>query len=231
MDKSLGDVLDQLEELGIAENTLIFFLGDNGTDAPLGHQHEVACAAPLRGKKGAHYEGGMRVPFIAAWAKPNAASPLQKHLPIAVGAVQRQQAAVYDLFPTILGLTGIESPRDYVIDGARLDTLLAGQRDPGRNEAFLMHYPHAPHRTDYFTCYREGGWKVIYHYFPTNVSGNSHYQLFHLAQDPFEQHDLAASEPKQLRRMMQALIAALEKQNAVYPLDREGGLPLKPILP
>ena len=231
MDKSLGDVLDQLDELGIAENTLVFFLGDNGSDAPLGHQHEVACAAPLRGKKGAHYEGGMRVPFIAAWAKPNGASRLQKHLPIAVGAVQRQQASVYDLFPTILGLTGIESPANYVVDGSRLDTLLAGERDSGRKETFLMHYPHAPHRTDYFTCYRDGAWKVIYHYFPTNVSGNSHYQLFNLARDPFEQHDVAASEPKQLRRMMQGLIAALEKHDAVYPLDKEGGTPLKPMLP
>ena len=49
MDKSLGDVLDHLEALGVAENTLVFFLGDNGSDAPLGHEHEVACAAPLRG--------------------------------------------------------------------------------------------------------------------------------------------------------------------------------------
>ena len=59
MDKSLGDMMDQLEELGVAENTLILFLGDNGSDAPLGDQHVVACAAPLRGKKGAHYEGNV----------------------------------------------------------------------------------------------------------------------------------------------------------------------------
>ena len=52
MDKSLGDVLDHLDELGVAENTLIFFVGDNGSDAPLGHQHEVACAAPLRPSTG-----------------------------------------------------------------------------------------------------------------------------------------------------------------------------------
>jgi arylsulfatase A-like enzyme len=78
MDKSLGDILDDLDELGVAENTLVFFLGDNGSDAPLGHQHAVACAAPLLGKKGAHYEGGMRVPFIAAWARPNNTNPHQK---------------------------------------------------------------------------------------------------------------------------------------------------------
>lgn len=231
MDKSLGDVLDHLETLGIADNTLLFFLGDNGTDAPLGHQHAVACAAPLRGKKGSHYEGGMRVPFIAAWAKANSANPCQQRLPIAAGAIQSQQAAVYDLFPTILALAGIDSPPHHTLDGARLDTLLTGQRDSQRQETFLMHYPHAPHRTDYFTCYRQGPWKVIYHYFPTAVSNNSHYQLFNLADDPFEQQNLAPSQPKELRRMMESLIAALEQQDAVYPVDKDGLTPLKPELP
>ncbi|HSG72801.1 MAG TPA: sulfatase-like hydrolase/transferase, partial [Planctomycetaceae bacterium] len=149
MDKSLGDLLDHFDELGISENTLIFFLGDNGSDAPLGHQHAVACAAPLRGKKGAHYEGGMRVPFIAAWGKPNPGNPHQKRLPIAVGAIQSQTAAVYDLFPTILHFTGVESPDGHIVDGTRLDTLLTGKRDDSREETFLMNYPHAPHRSDY----------------------------------------------------------------------------------
>ena len=228
MDKSLGDVLDHLDALGVAENTLVFFLGDNGSDAPLGHQHEVACAAPLRGKKGAHYEGGMRVPFIAAWAKASAANPHQQRLPIAAGAIQSQQAAVYDLFPTILALTGIEPPAKHAVDGARLDTLLAGRPDGSREETFLMHYPHAPHRTDYFTCYRQGAWKVIYHYFPSPVSGNSHYQLFRLADDPFEQQDLAAARPQELRRMMQGLIAGLEQCDAVYPVDKDGVTPRNP---
>ena len=53
MDKSLGDMLNHFDALGISEETLVIFLGDNGSDAPLGHQHAVACAAPLRGKKGA----------------------------------------------------------------------------------------------------------------------------------------------------------------------------------
>jgi len=231
MDKALGDLLDHLEKLGVAENTLIFFLGDNGSDAPLGHQHAVACAAPLRGKKGSHYEGGVRVPFIAAWAKPGPDNAFQKRLPIFVGGVQTQQAAVYDMFPTILALTGNTAPTNHTVDGARLDTLLTGKRDASREETFLMHYPHAPHRTDYFTTYRNGDWKVIYHYFPSDVSENSHYQLFNLAKDPFEQKNLAASEPAELKRLMQGLIAGLEKQGAVYPVDKAGGTPLKPVLP
>ena len=231
MDKSLGDVLNQLEKLGVAENTLIFFLGDNGSDAPLGHQHAVACAAPLRGKKGSHYEGGTRVPFIAAWAKPNASNAFQKRLPIAAGAIQSQQAAVYDMFPTLLALTGKSAPTTHAVDGARLDTLLTGKRDARREETFLMHYPHAPHRTDYFTTYRSGDWKVIYHYFPSEVSENSHYQLFNLAKDPFEQTNLAASESTVLKRLMQGLITGLEKQGAVYPVDKETKLAVKPKLP
>ena len=63
MDKSLGDMLDLFDELGVARDTLVFFVGDNGSDAPLGHQHQVVCAAPLRGKKGSHYEGGVRGGF------------------------------------------------------------------------------------------------------------------------------------------------------------------------
>ena len=104
------------------------------------------------------------------------------------------------------------------------------QRDDSRPETFLMHYPHAPHRTHYFTCYRDGDWKVIYHYFPTDVSGCSHYQLFNLAEDPFEQTDLAASRPDQLRRVMQDLIAALEQHDAVYPVNKDGHVQ-KPKLP
>jgi len=231
MDKSLGDVLDHLDQLGVAENTLIFFLGDNGSDAPLGHQHAVACAEPLRGKKGSHYEGGMRVPFIAAWAKANTDNAFQKRLPISVGAIQSQQAAVYDMFPTILALTGKSAPANHVVDGARLDTLLTGKRDASREETFLMHYPHSPHRTDYFTSYRSGAWKVIYHYFPSEVSENSHYQLFNLAKDPFEQKNLASTEPAELRRLMKDLIAKLENQHALYPVEKGGSTPVKPLLP
>lgn len=231
MDKSLGDVLDHLDTLGVAEDTLIFFLGDNGSDAPLGHEHEVACAAPLRGKKGSHYEGGMRVPFIASWAKPSEANENQKRLPIAQNTIQSQQAAVYDMFPTILNLAEVTVPAQHPLDGRKLDTLLTARPDGNRDEKFLMHYPHAPHRTAYFTTFRDGELKVIYHYFPTQVSGGSHYQLFNLKADPFEQNDLAKTHPAELKKLMQGLIAGLEAQNAVYPIDKESKAPVKPKLP
>jgi arylsulfatase A-like enzyme len=232
MDKSLGDVLDHLDALGVADNTLVFFLGDNGTDAPLGDPHAVACAAPLRGKKGAHYEGGMRVPFIAAWARANSGNACQKRLPIAAGAIQSQPAAVYDLFPTILALAGVKSPGNHTVDGSRLDTLLTGKPDKTREQTFLMHYPHSPHRSDYFTCYRRGDWKVIYHYFPSKASEGSHYQLYNLAEDPFESKNLATKNRDRLRVMMRGLIAALERHDALYPTAKDDRTtPLKPKLP
>jgi arylsulfatase A-like enzyme len=230
MDKSLGDVLDQLEKLGVAENTLLFFLGDNGSDAPLGDPHEVASSAPLRGMKASHYEGGMRVPFIAAWARPAPDNAFQKQLPIATGAIQCQQAAIQDLFPTILGLTGINPPGTHIVDGSRLDTLLTGQPDPGRREQFLMHYPHA-HRSEYFTSWRDGEWKVVYHYVPSEQSEGSRYQLYHLKDDPFEQKNLADADPEELGRMMRGLVAALEKHQALYPVDKDGTTVMKPQVP
>jgi arylsulfatase A-like enzyme len=231
MDKSLGDVWNHLNELGVAENTLLIFLGDNGTDAPLGNEHAVACAAPLRGKKGSHYEGGMRVPFIAAWAKQDPGNEWQQRLPIPAGVIQPQMAAVYDLYPTLLTLAGAQIPASHVIDGEPLNALLTGKPDPSHSPCFLMHYPHSPHRSNYFTSYRNGDWKVIYHYFPSEVSENSHYQLYNLAQDPFEQTNLAGSESSELKRMMSELAEKLEAQQAHYPVDPASGASLKPVLP
>ena len=236
MDKSLGDMLDQFEKLGIAENTLVFFLGDNGSDAPLGDQHVVACAEPLRGKKGAHYEGGMRVPFIASWVKRNPQNQFQKNLPIPADAIQSQVASVTDLFPTILELVGEEKPEKHPVDGYGLETLLTGACDPSRPEQFLMHYPHGRHRSNYFTTWRDGDWKVIYHALPKEPTTGNHiqaggnYQLFNLKNDPFEQKDLASADPKKLKEMMKGLIGQLKKHKAQYPQSADGK-PLAPVLP
>ena len=232
MDKSLGDLLDHLEELGVAENTLVFFLGDNGSDAPLGHEHAVACAAPLRGKKGAHYEGGMRVPFIASWAKRNDSHPTQKAIGIPPNAIGSQVASVEDLLPSICEITGTEIPKNHPVDGSSLLKLLTGSKDSSRRETFLMHYPHSPHRSTYFSCYRDGDWKVIYHYHPSEDSDNLRYQLFNLANDPFESNDLAKTNPEKLREMMKHLTSQLEAHHAVYPTPKDkSDQPLLPVVP
>ncbi len=220
VDKSLGDVWSNLERLGVARDTMIIFLGDNGSDAPLGDAHAVSCAAPLRGKKGSHYEGGMRVPFVAAWGADGGSHASET--PVAKGAVQCQMGAVYDLFPTVLEIAGGEAPRGHIVDGTSLRTLFTGKRDGERGERFLMHYPHAPHRSDYFTALRNGRWKLIYHYFPTSISRGSHYELFDLESDPFEQDDKSHTHKAVVREMVLLMKAELDREGALLPRDSDG---------
>ncbi len=224
MDKSLGDILDKLEELGVAENTLVFFLGDNGTDAPNGPTHEIACAAPLRGKKGTHYEGGMRVPFIAAWAKPDSSNEIQKKRPIAQGAIVDHVGAVYDLVPTILSVAQVEDP-SLVLDGMDLGNVFTGLTKTASPD-FLMHFPHS-HRSSYFTAFRRGDWKLVYHY-QDEKWGKT--ELFNLAEDRDESENLSKSEPTKLKEMMEAMNAALEETGAQYPLGEDKKTPVKPSL-
>lgn len=225
MDKSLGDLLDELERLGVAENTLVFFLSDNGTDAPLGDSHEIACAAPLRGKKATHYEGGLRVPFIAAWAKRDDSSDLQKALRIPADQLSDQVGTVHDIFPTILEVVGIET--NEMVDGSDLSPALAGGA-LDRTPEFLMHFPHQ-HRSSYFTSYRLGDWKAIYHY---HKEGPERFELFNLADDRSESNNRAGSRKGELRRMMRAMVKALGKADAQFPLALDGsGKTLKPEIP
>jgi arylsulfatase A-like enzyme len=229
MDKSLGDIMDHLDTLGVAENTLIFFLGDNGSDAPLGGTHTVASSAPLLGKKATHYEGGMRVPFIAAWAKPNASNPEQQRLPIAQGTIQTQLGTIMDLYPTILEIAGATNPAEHIYDGYGLSKLLCGQSDEAHPDVFLMHFPH-DHRSKYFTSYRNGDWKLVYHYYPKMNKQSSHYELFNLKDDFAESQNIAQQNPEKLYAMVQAMVAQLEAEEALYPVDADGN-ELRPILP
>ena len=229
MDKSLGDMMDHLEALGVAEETLIFFLGDNGSDAPLGGTHAVASSAPLLGKKATHYEGGMRVPFIAAWAKPDAANPEQQRLPIAQGTIQTQLGTIMDLYPTILQVAGAANPDGHIYDGYGLQTLLTGAKDEAHPDVFLMHFPH-DHRSKYFTSYRNGDWKLVYHYYPKMNKQESHYELFNLKDDFSESQNLAKQNPEKLKSMVQAMVAQLTAEGALFPVD-ESGNELHPIIP
>jgi len=227
MDKSLGDLMDHLLEKGVAENTLIFFLGDNGSDAPLGGYDDIASSAPLRGKKGSRWEGGVRVPFIAAWAKPDRKNKWQKELPIQRGNIRQEVGACYDLFPTILELIDFPVPVGETVDGQSLMKLFAGQADPQHRDEFLSHYPHQwnSELNSYLTLYRCGKWKVIYRY----LDDKNPYELYDLDIDPSESRNLASKNPKKLKSMMQAMVRQLESMNALYPV--KDGRPLRPVIP
>lgn len=220
MDKSLVDLLDYLDTLGVAQNTLIIFMGDNGGDAPLGGPEDYGSATPFKGKKGAAYEGGMRVPFIAAWAKPQPGNPLQQCYPIAQGAVQTQMATIMDIYPTVLSVAGVSLPANHVLDGSDLKRLMQGRRDRRHRDDFLMHFPHE-HRSSYFTTYRKGDRKLIYFYNP-ETDGKPTCKLFNLRTDPYEHHDVAAANPRTVKRLRKQMRKRLEQEAALYPVDKNG---------
>lgn len=225
MDKSLGDIMNHLQELDIAENTLIFFLGDNGSDAPLGPARSYSSSAPLRGKKGSEFEGGMRVPFIAAWGKPDPENKFQQQLPIAKNGIQSQMGTVMDIYPTLAKLTGARIPVTYPVDGQDLSTLLSGKEDWYHSDKFLMHFPHR-HRGSYFTAYRHGDWKLIYYYNPEHPE-RPDCVLYNLKEDPEERHEASEQYPQKTLELLEEMILALKVQGAQYPVDFEGN----PVLP
>ncbi len=218
MDKSLGDLMQKLEALGVAENTLIFFLGDNGGDAPLGEAGEHGSSAPFRGKKGSEYEGGSRAPFIVSWAKPNPNNSFQKKYPVAQNFVQTQISTVMDLYPSILAVSEVETPLNYQLDGSDLGKLLQGKKDRQHRDDFLLHFPHQ-HRGSYFTTYRKGDWKVIYYYNP-DTDGIPTYKLYNLKKDPYEEQDLSLMKPKKLKKLCKQMIQRLGEENALYVADK-----------
>lgn len=220
MDKSLGDIMKTLEEQGVAENTLILFLGDNGSDAPIGEFTDHGSSAPLRGKKATYYEGGMRAPLIVSWAKTNAELAVQKELPIAANKIHSQITKIMDVFPTVLNVAGASIPEGYIQDGHDLKQMLSGENDPSNPDTFLMHFPHK-HRSSYFTSYRNGDWKLIYSYFAAEK-----YMLYNLKSDPYENTDLAKSNPEKIKVLMEEMKKQLIAENALYP--EKGG---KTILP
>ena len=220
MDKSLGDIMDQLEKLHIAENTLIVFLGDNGGDAPLGDERGYGSSAPLKGKKGTEFEGGMRVPFIVSWAKPQNQNRLQEKFPIAEGAIQTQMGTIMDIYPTLLSAAGCKTPVNHPIDGVNLKKLINGKKDSKHPGRFLMHFPHE-HRGNYFTVFREGDWKLIYYYHPEKPEKPG-IILYNLKEDPTESKDIASLYPIRCKKMTQKMIKQLQKEKALYPVDKEG---------
>lgn len=211
MDHSVGKILNHLQTLGIAEETIVFFLGDNGSDYS---------SRPLRGKKAERYEGGTRVPFLVSWAQPTD-SPLQDRWPIPQDVLHNSSfGTILDLMPTILELTSTQAPKDHTMDGYDLRTVTAGESP----QTFLMHFPHK-HRSSYFTTWHNGNWKLIYQY-----SAEPRMQLFNLAEDIDESNDLAVQRPERLQEMFLQMEGALNECQALFPVDSQTKQSLSPYL-
>jgi arylsulfatase A len=118
MDEAIGDLLNLLEELGLAQNTLVIFLSDNGGSGSGDN-------APLRGGKSQMFEGGLRVPCIARW--PGV---------IPAGRVCDEFLTTLEIFPTLCAAADITPPKDVVLDGFDMTPILAGRQKSPREEMF-----------------------------------------------------------------------------------------------
>ena len=211
MDKSLGDLIAHLEKIGEAEKTLVIFLGDNGSDAPVGGTMAVASSDPYRGKKGTFLEGGMLAPLIISWAKVSPDHPLQKKFPVKQGLVSGDFVTVCDLMPTILKITETNAPAEHVMDGQEITSYMASHQGEHKQE-FLMHFPHG-HRSSNYTVFRKGDWKLIKRY---GSPPAKEFELYNLSEDRAERNNLVEKEPDKLQKMHQKMKDELNRTGAQY---------------
>jgi arylsulfatase A-like enzyme len=225
VDNSLGVILAKLNELGVAEDTLIIFLGDNGSDSPaLSDEDDANGTAfddyPMRGKKGSTYEGGIRIPLLAAWASPNPSNAFQQALSIPAGSVEHDMVTVEDIAPTILTAVNVSVPD---MDGYDLTPYLRAEGGTHRPQKVLRHMPHE-HRSNYFTCFRAGDWKIIYRYhIEEAIAGGetadarfNSFELYNLVDDPRETNDLSSVQTEKLLTMARAMAQELDDSWGVY---------------
>ncbi len=187
LDQSVGRIVAAIDEEGLAKNTLILFLSDNG-----GLEHEqsgrvVTSNKPLRGEKGTLYEGGIRIPAIARWPDQIPAKSLCETPSITM-----------DLYPTFLELANVELLADQPRDGVSLARMLRDPRASSDRTTLYWHLPHYHHSTP-ACAIRQGDWKLI-EFFETGTS-----ELYDLSQDLAEQHNLATAKPDRVEAMKTAL--------------------------
>jgi arylsulfatase A-like enzyme len=189
VDRQVGEILALLEELGIDDNTLVFFSGDNGgadyftsAEHPRGihsaNKHPQT-GVEYRGKKGNLYEGGLRVPFTARWPGK-----------IESGSVTDHLGYFPDLLPTIAEVTGAEAPSD--LDGISLVPELIGEAAAGRKQA---QHDYLYWEFGDWTAIRQGHWRAVK---PPRTDA---WELYDLATDPSESKNLAAAQPHVLAKL------------------------------
>jgi arylsulfatase A-like enzyme len=174
MDDAVGKVLDKVREMGEEENTLIFFLSDNGGPT----RSTTSRNDPLRGFKSTTWEGGTRVPFCVQW---------KGHLP--AGETYQNPVMNLDILPTSLAAAGVEADPQWKLDGVNLLPYLEGENEE------------RPHETLYWRfgkqwAVRQGDWKLV-----GGNGGDLKGELINLADDISESNNLAAANPDKVREL------------------------------
>ena len=201
IDDGIGLLSRKLEELGLADNTILIFSSDNGGET------NVTSNAPLRGGKSQLYEGGIRVPLIIRWPQGK----------VPAGKVCPKPVVNHDFYPTLLEATGIKPDPNQKLDGV---STLATWRNPAKPpERDSLHW-HYPLDRNHFLggvssgAIRQGDWKLIEYFDPARPEK---FELFDLGKDPSEKKDLASSHAKRVKELHGKLVSWRERTGARIP--------------
>ncbi len=199
LDEAVGEVLDALTELGLAENTLVIFYSDNGgLSTSEGHP---TSNLPLRAGKGWLYEGGIREPCIFRFPGR-----------IEAGAICNEPISSIDIAPTVLSAVGSSAHPEAFVDGLDIAPLLA-QRGQLQRDALYWHYPHWGNQGGTpGAAIRRGDWKWV-EFYTENTEG----ELYDLRTDTGETRNVAATHPRIVRELQEQLAAWRREVGARMP--------------
>ncbi|MBT8184322.1 MAG: sulfatase [Eudoraea sp.] len=216
MDKSLGDIMDYLDDKGISENTIILFMSDNGGlsvhargGEPNSHNQ------PLASGKGSMYEGGIREPMMVKW--PGVTVP---------GSETDKKLIIEDFYPTILEMAGIKQ-YDAVqeIDGKSFTSILKGGEQQSADRPLFWHYPNewGPEGPGIgaASTIRKGDWKFVYFHEDRRM------ELYNIGKDIGETKNLVSEAPDKLRELAADLSEYLKDVKAQMPVDRITAKPVE----
>ncbi len=200
LDQSIGRIMSKLDELELAERTLVMFASDNGGLRKIytGVGEVVSTNAPLRDEKGTVYEGGIRVPMIVRW--PGVIEP---------GTVCADPTTTADLLPTFCQAAGAGLP-DQPIDGMSMVPLFVESDAALDREAIYFHYPHYHHSRP-AGAIRAGDWKLI------EFFDDAPLELYNLKDDISETTNLAEKMPDKAKHLQQTLAKWRESVSARMP--------------
>ncbi|MHC4153557.1 MAG: sulfatase [Planctomycetota bacterium] len=185
IDEGVGMIMERLEQLGLAENTIVVFTSDNGGES------RVTTNAPLREGKSTLYEGGIRVPLIIGWPER-----------IKARSVCNTPTSNVDFYPTFTQLTGAEIETTHKTDGVSIAPLLKNPNASLARDTLYWHYPLArPHFLGGRSsgAIRKGSWKLI------EFFDDDHLELYNLADDIGEKNNLGEKMPGKTRELHQLL--------------------------
>ena len=213
VDESVGRVMAVLDELKLAENTVLIFSSDNGgvggyarEGLTRGAAGDITDNTPLRSGKGSLYEGGTRVPFIVRW--PGVTKP---------GSASDVPAIHVDLYPTLLEIAGAKRPENYPLDGESLAPLFRDPQASLKRDAIFQHFPgylgigQNQWRTTPVGLIHAGDWKLL------EFFEDHRLELYNLREDVGESKNLAASNPAKARELHERLVAWRKEIKAPMP--------------